>query len=768
LNVQMPLEPEFVQYLASLNSSEAEFNSLPLVERSTIRRNFSSPPAPVVVQQGPCAVGHHISVQPQPALVKFSIDDTELFLSARDMLTTEFHKRGVKRTTLSPDTFEGRIWQREHCVDAILTHMDHIFYELLREKVCCGFGPMGLGKTMICDRLVNHAADLSSEFVTKFGPGKSDGKLVVLAVTFNSDTSLYEAIEGQLILDQKVALRLAFFWLYKGSKTFDKFLQLFDVDSLRDISFEAVLSRVVALCGCDRSLLMIDETLQSVDRVDLNDIVAVKEMGRAMSILVCQQHRLKVAVVFTSLALGPMLECKAFSKSQDATFYLPLLSFDNSVHLWYSYKREGVEMEVFMPVVFKSVGAFVRALVAACSGNPRLVYLAWLLAGKVRTTLSWCEWIHNLSDCFRLEYLSPDSASSIFNYRYPVVLVGLLGRSMTAELARSLKIVDNLTVEQLIAGGVYCASYNSNKSQVTPYMSQIALHAYTSFVQESPPTPEDSQLAAEINLALAAYTADSHGDRYELSVLASERVLRVVLQGVHTHFDLLLGDVPYHECTLQQGMGAAAYVKLDSEGLRTKHFNFSAPFETEIIHYDNPSALQKSAIQAKNGIGCYMPHNKQNPGFDSIMIVQDTLGGWLVIALENKFSLMDSTTAINWSKDVVDKADKTYSELRRQGWTESEIILVVTSWRKVSAPQKNEIVGALLAVPNYIVLTEDEQRKRLGATLSAIIDTWSAAGAQGDLDEVVSEAVDANSFPEGTAPSLRSLLSKRKGDDVTD
>ena len=42
---KMPLEAEFVQYLASLNSSEAEFNSLSLVERSSIRRNFS-PPAP--------------------------------------------------------------------------------------------------------------------------------------------------------------------------------------------------------------------------------------------------------------------------------------------------------------------------------------------------------------------------------------------------------------------------------------------------------------------------------------------------------------------------------------------------------------------------------------------------------------------------------------------------------------------------------------------------------------------------------------------------
>jgi len=40
----MPLEAEFVQYLATLNSSEAEFNSLPLVERSTIRRNFSQAP----------------------------------------------------------------------------------------------------------------------------------------------------------------------------------------------------------------------------------------------------------------------------------------------------------------------------------------------------------------------------------------------------------------------------------------------------------------------------------------------------------------------------------------------------------------------------------------------------------------------------------------------------------------------------------------------------------------------------------------------------
>ena len=42
----MPLEAEFVQYLASLNSSEAEFNSLSLVERSSIRRNFSPPAHP--------------------------------------------------------------------------------------------------------------------------------------------------------------------------------------------------------------------------------------------------------------------------------------------------------------------------------------------------------------------------------------------------------------------------------------------------------------------------------------------------------------------------------------------------------------------------------------------------------------------------------------------------------------------------------------------------------------------------------------------------
>jgi hypothetical protein len=37
---------EFVKYLASLNCSEAELNTLPVVERSSIRRNFS-PPAPV-------------------------------------------------------------------------------------------------------------------------------------------------------------------------------------------------------------------------------------------------------------------------------------------------------------------------------------------------------------------------------------------------------------------------------------------------------------------------------------------------------------------------------------------------------------------------------------------------------------------------------------------------------------------------------------------------------------------------------------------------
>ena len=31
---------------------------------------------------------------------------------------------------------------------------------------------------------------------------------------------------------------------------------------------------------------------------------------------------------------------------------------------------------------------------------------------------------------------------------------------------------------ELIAGGVYCATYDHKVSMVTPYMSQIALHAY--------------------------------------------------------------------------------------------------------------------------------------------------------------------------------------------------------------------------------------------------------------------------------------------------
>ena len=38
----MPLEEEFVRYLVSLNSSEAEFNKLSLVDRSIVRTNFTS------------------------------------------------------------------------------------------------------------------------------------------------------------------------------------------------------------------------------------------------------------------------------------------------------------------------------------------------------------------------------------------------------------------------------------------------------------------------------------------------------------------------------------------------------------------------------------------------------------------------------------------------------------------------------------------------------------------------------------------------------
>lgn len=336
------------------------------------------------------------------------------------------------------------------------------------------------------------------------------------------------------------------------------------------------------------------------------------------------------------------------------------------------------------------------------------------------------------------------------------MLVGLLGRSMLVDLARTLMVVNNLTVEKLIAGGLYCAIYNNDKSLVTPYLSQIALHAYISHVRDNvTSTEDDKQLAEELKLALASYTADSNGDRYELSVLSSERLLRVVLVGVQKHFEcLLLEGVNLRQCTLEEGLGATDHINVCHK-VKTAQFDFSVPFSDQIIHYTEAAKLEKSVVVDQC---CYMPMNKQNPGFDSIMLIQDLNGHKYIIALENKFSLPVSWTALNWREDVINKAQNTYKLLRTLGWNDEEIILVVTSWRKVSGSTKDDVIGALSAIPNFIVLTESEQRQRLGATLSAIIDTWSDAG------NLVAEGNEKDGEDNMSQP-LVSILGKREVND---
>jgi hypothetical protein len=295
-------------------------------------------------------------------------------------------------------------------------------------------------------------------------------------------------------------------------------------------------------------------------------------------------------------------------------------------------------------------------------------------------------------------------------------------------------VISTHTVEQLIAGGVYCATYDHEVSMVTPYMSQIALHAYVLYIRSvgEQASVEDTLLSEAIADVLESYTADNPGDRYELSIIRCERVIRILLSQISVYFRPLLLVEPvidYRCCTLQHGFGAYQFVKLDND-MRHRKFGFQTAFSGAARRYNRSedSVLSKSNVEGGSSCECYMPTDKQNPGFDSVEALQSTDGsGRYLILFENKFSAENATTRLNWMNDVVNKAKKTRTKLLSLGWSESQFVLVVTSWREVDHPSKAEVREALDSVPNYIVLTREEQRQRLGATLSGIIDAWSDA-----------------------------------------
>jgi hypothetical protein len=171
-----------------------------------------------------------------------------------------------------------------------------------------------------------------------------------------------------------------------------------------------------------------------------------------------------------------------FSGSQDKTFSLPLLPHTDAMSLLADYRREStIAVTVRAPLIFQSEEQFFHAIVAAGSGNPRLVYLTWELVIAEGNGLGAIGYI-NFQNCFGV-----NTCLKAKIQRQILWVQSCTGRlaGKTNDLAvRSRNGDSNPHVEQLIAGGVYCANYDHKVSMVTPYMSQIALHAYVLFILE--------------------------------------------------------------------------------------------------------------------------------------------------------------------------------------------------------------------------------------------------------------------------------------------
>ena len=106
-----------------------------------------------------------------------------------------------------------------------------------------------------------------------------------------------------------------------------------------------------------------------------------------------------------------------------------------------------------------------------------------------------------------------------------------------------------------------------------------------------------------------------------------------------------------------------------------------------------------------------------------------------MLMFENKFSKPSSKTTLAW-REVVKKAKSTLHQMIELGWDKEDVVLVVTSWRRVGEPTKVDIIKALETVGNYIVLTESDQRQRFGHTLSCMIDSWTIADEVRTLNKV--------------------------------
>eukprot|EP01035_Chromulina_nebulosa_P025019 gene25019-32603_t len=109
------------------------------------------------------------------------------------------------------------------------------------------------------------------------------------------------------------------------------------------------------------------------------------------------QQQLKTAVVFTSLAVGPLDAWQAFfSKPQVHIICFPLLSQGSATALLKDYMRLPSD--------------------AACSSNPLLVDFALKQAQIVSITSSWSSFLHALAIDFRENYLN--SAFRYYGYKW--------------------------------------------------------------------------------------------------------------------------------------------------------------------------------------------------------------------------------------------------------------------------------------------------------------------------------------------------------------
>jgi len=209
--------------------------------------------------------------------------------------------------------------------------------------------------------------------------------------------------------------------------------------------------------------------------------------------------------------------------------------------------------------------------------------------------------------------------------------------------------------------------------------------------------------------------------------------------------------------------GAYAYpTGTFDQKLEAMKFDFNKPLEN-ILEFESVDDLATNYTCAQLLSNAFVPKQPNNPGYDWLLFFElkptpkqlnaptgKLNKNILVVAIENKYTLLGNSTAINFKKDVAKKHKNTHTQLLPV--TEEKNIVFVVMARRHYAP------GNTLP-KNTFVLSQDEYDKLVGPTILYLLKTVESMNPRSPSASSTSSSTSTSSTSSSSSTSTSSTSS---------